>query len=203
MCDRAAWLDHGQLQIEGPAPEVTAAYMMKVNAAEAKRRLAADADADGDSSASAEPIQLISVEFLDETGEVIGAATHDRPLTIRLNYRANQPVTSPQFGIAVHAGNGMILTGINTQIDQVDTGIIMGEGRVEFGIPRLPLVPGEYLLSIGIADTHIQHFFVRREKEWRLLVRHGDALPPGGLMDLWGEWSIQSEAADAARHPVR
>ncbi len=202
MCDRAAWLDHGRLQIEGPAPEVTAGYMTKVNAAEAKRRREA-VGIDGDSSVSTEAIQLVSVEFLDESGEVVLAATHDRPLTLRLNYRATQPVASPQFGIALHTANGIILTGTNTQIDQVDTGLVMGEGRVEFVIPRVPLVPGEYLLSIAITDTQIQHFFVRRDKEWRLLVRHGDALPPHGLMDLSGTWAVEPERADVVRHPVR
>jgi ABC-2 type transport system ATP-binding protein/lipopolysaccharide transport system ATP-binding protein len=203
MCDNAAWLDHGRLQIEGPAPEVTAAYIAKVNATEAEERHEADAAVDGDSTSSAEPIQLTSVEFLDEGGQEVASATHDQPLVIRLNYRATQPIEHPQFGIALHTANGIILTGTNTQIDKVDTGVLMGEGRVEFVVPRVPLVPGEYLLSVAITDTQIQHFFVRRDKEWRILVRHGDALPPAGLMDLWGTWSLESEAADVVRDPVR
>jgi lipopolysaccharide transport system ATP-binding protein len=42
MCDGAAWLDHGVLQLTGTGPEVAAAYMDKVNAAERAERDAAD-----------------------------------------------------------------------------------------------------------------------------------------------------------------
>ena len=55
----------------------------------------------------------------------------------------------------------------------------------------MPLVPGEYEVSAAIADKHVQHLYDRRDREYRLVVRHGESLPPHGLMDLWGVWEIE------------
>ena len=42
LCDQVAWLDHGQLLAEGPAPEVVRSYIEQVNEAEIERIEAAD-----------------------------------------------------------------------------------------------------------------------------------------------------------------
>jgi hypothetical protein len=73
-------------------------------------------------------------------------------------------------------------------MDGVDTGVVSGRGYMDFRIPKIPFTPGEYELSIAITDKHVQHFFVRRHRDWRLVVRHGESLPPHGLMDLVGSW---------------
>ena len=196
MCDGAAWLDHGELQLIGTGPEVAAAYLNRVNLAEAARRdeeaeLAMDEGvAAGDPSRSAEDIVLVDIEFLDAKGERVLAAIHHEPLTIRIHFDAVKPVDSPVFGIALFVASGMHLTGTNTQIDGVTTGTVSGPGYVDFAIPAMPLVPGEFELSVSIADRHVQHMFVREDRVRRLAVRHGASLPPHGLMDLQGEWHL-------------
>ena len=206
MCDGAAWLDHGRLQLVGSGPEVAAAYLRKVNAVEAEERdaeAALAAAAGGPPSAapgtsagattSGEPISVTAVTFADDAGEEVTQATHGQTFRLRVHYDATEPVEEPVFGFALHALNGVHVSGTNTQIAELSTGTVSGRGVIEFAVPALPLNPGEYEISIAIADRHLQHMYVRRDREWRFIIRHGEGLPPHGLMDLRGHWQFVPE----------
>jgi ABC-type polysaccharide/polyol phosphate transport system ATPase subunit len=198
MCDGAAWLDHGELQLTGTGPEVTAAYMDKVNVAERQRRdekqarASASAAASGGTADSAriEDIRIDQVSFVDADGAPTDFGVHREPLTIRIRYDAVRPVVRPVFGIALHSTSGVHLTGTNTKIDEVATGTVHGEGHIDFRVDSLQLTPGEYELTVAINDEFVQHDFDRREREWHLPVRHGGKLAPEGLMDLRGSWTV-------------
>lgn len=201
MCDGAAWLDHGELQLTGSGPEVVAAYMDKVNATERREReeqaaqAGRDAEASGASAESAriEDVRIDRVEFITSGGETAPFGVHRDPLTIRIWYDAVRPVTRPVVGIALHSTSDVHLTGTNTKMDGIDTGTIHGTGHIDFSVESLQLTPGEYELTVAISDEYQQHNFDRREREWHLPVRNGSRLAPEGLMDLRGSWAMSPE----------
>jgi len=192
MCDGAAWLDHGVLQLVGTGPEVAAAYLGRVNEAEREARDAAQTAVVSTGGVAAEDVVVSGVEFLDADGRASGTAIHREPCTIRISYEAARPVSNPVFGIALHSGSGVHLTGTNTKIDDIDTGKIDGTGHVDFVIESLPLTPGDYELTVAINDEFVQHVFDRHDRAWRLAVREGTTLAPEGLMDLRGRWSLSA-----------
>ncbi len=189
MCDGAAWLDHGVLQLTGTGPEVVQAYLGKVNAAEREEREAADTESRAEGLGAKEDVTIAKVEFLDEDGFSSRVGFHRKPLTIRIWYEAVRPVPSPVFGIALYSSSNVHLTGTNTKIDAFGTPTIEGKGYVDLSMDALQLTPGDYELTVAISDEFIQHNFDRREREWRLTVREGDSATPEGLMDLRGHWS--------------
>jgi ABC-type polysaccharide/polyol phosphate transport system ATPase subunit len=207
MCDGAAWLDHGELQLVGTGQEVSAAYMRQVNAEERRERdeiaaAAAEeaaAGTDGPASRRMEDVRITDVELLDGEGRPVSAGVHGEPLTIRIGYEAIRPVPSPVFGIALHSASNVHITGTNTRIGGLDTPTIEGRGHVDFVIDELPLTSGDYELTVAISDTYIQHNFDRREREWRLPVRHGGRMEPEGLVDLSGTWHVTAGAARVER----
>ena len=198
MCDGAAWLDHGELQLTGTGPEIAAAYMDRVNEGERRdrsdkqARASASAAASGVDSESAriEDVRIDRVEFVDRDGNPTDFGVHREPLVMRVHYDAVRPVNSPVCGIALHSVSGVHLTGTNTKIDGVATGTIHGAGHIDFRVESLQLTPGDYELTVAISDEFVQHDFDRREREWRLPVRHGGTLAPEGLMDLRGSWTV-------------
>ena len=203
MCDGAAWLDHGVLQLTGTGAVVTQAYMDKVNAAERAQRDERDEVARAEAvsagldlaTAQAEDVIVDRVEFVDADGRPIDFAVHRQPMAIRIHYDAVRPVTNPVFGIALYSASQVHLTGTNTKIDLVDTGTIRGQGHVDFAIDTLPLTPGDYELTVAISDEYVQHNFDRRERAYRLTVRHGGRLAPEGFMDLHGTWRLNGSPA--------
>ncbi len=202
MCDGAAWLEEGQLQLIGTGPEVAAAYMNRVNAAERAQRdrVAAEAAADvvaaggeaSDDEAKVEDVTITSVEFLDGSGSTVGVGIYGDPFTIRIHYDAVRPVPSPVIGIALHSISDVHITGTNTKIGGLQTPTLSGPGHVDFSVDALPLTSGDYELTVAISDEFVQHNFDRREREWRLAVRHGAHPEPEGLVELGGAWSVSA-----------
>lgn len=192
MCDGAAWLDHGVLQLTGTGPEVAAAYMEQVNAAEraARDEVQAAAVAPAAGAGGGEDVTIAGVEFIDDGGAATTAVVHRDPCTIRIHYEAVRPVRAAVVGVAVHSASGVHLTGTNTRIDGVDTGELRGTGHLDLTIDSLPLTPGEYEFTVAISDEYVQHDFDRRDRAWRLAVREGERMAPEGLVDLRGRWSV-------------
>ncbi len=201
MCDGAAWLDHGVLQLTGTGPEVAAAYMDRVNAAERAEReanvaaaaAAEEAIAGVKAPARVEDITVDRVEFIDGSGQPGPYGVHRDPFRIRVWYNAIRPVVSPVFGLAIFSASQVHITGTNTKIDGVDLGTISGHGFVDFAVPELPLTPGDYEITVAISDEYVQHNFDRREREYHLAVRHGRRLAPEGYIDFRGTWSTGSD----------
>ncbi len=199
MCDGAAWLDHGVLQLTGTGPEVAAAYMDKVNAAERAERDEAEAAAGTEAgetttgrrttTAQVEDVLITRVEFLGSGQEPTTVAIHREPLTVRIWYQTIRPVVRPVVGVALYSSTQVHVTGTNTKIDDVDTGTLDGEGYVDLSMGELPLTPGDYELTVAISDEYEQHNFDRHEREYHLAVRRGPRLAPEGFMDLRGQWS--------------
>jgi ABC-2 type transport system ATP-binding protein/lipopolysaccharide transport system ATP-binding protein len=192
MCDGAAWLDHGRLQMVGTGPEVAAAYMEQVNEAEREARDQAhvsEGSATGRADAVDAGVVITGVDILDPEGRSTSTVVHHDACTIRIGYRAAVPVERPVFGIAVHSVSGVHLTGTNTRIGGAETGVIDGDGHVDFTIDEVPLTPGDYELTVAINDEFVQHTFDRRDRAWRLAVREGGRMAPEGLVDLRGRWS--------------
>lgn len=191
MCDGAAWIEHGKLQMVGTGARVVASYMDRVNEAEREARDAATADEERGASTiePGERLTIESVEFLDENDESVPFGEHSRPLTVRVHYLAHDPIDDPVFGIALYSASQIHITGTNTKIDAFETGRVEGPGQVDFRIDTLPLTPGDYELTVAVSDRHVQHNFDRRERAWHLPIRHGGKLVPEGFMDLRGRWS--------------
>jgi ABC-2 type transport system ATP-binding protein/lipopolysaccharide transport system ATP-binding protein len=196
MCDRAAWLDHGVLQMEDEAPLVASAYLKRVNVQEnaERERIAAEqndlADEERAAARRASPIKVLAIRFEDSRGQPISAAVTGEPLTVAIDYDATELIESPVFGIAVHSIAGGYVSGLNTKVSEFDVPDLRGEGTVRLRMEPLLLNPGEYLISLGITDGQIQHFYVNEYQEWRLLVREGDGLPGNGLVRLPAAWSL-------------
>jgi len=221
MCDRAAWLDHGVLQSEGPAPAVASQYLRQVNekeqehreqvsaraaeAAEAEAAAAATAAEDDTTAAvaeperpvvvvpprPAEPITVTDVRFSTTDDDALQMAVTGEPLRIEIDYVATSPVEDPVFGLALHSGAGWYVTGVNTKISHFQVGTLQGKGTVVATMDPLLLNPGEYLISLGVTDSLIQHFYVDEFQKWELRVREGGELASHGLVDLPLTWTVE------------
>ena len=203
MCDRAAWLDHGVLQVTGTGAEVTAAYTDQVNAREhAERERVATEAGDGLVATAAvrsiEDLQIEGVDFVGADGEPADVGIYRERFTIRIHYVATKPVTNPVFGVAIHTAALVHVTGTNTKIDDTPLGTLSGRGHVDFSVESLPLTPGDYEITVAVSDEFIQHNYDRHEREYHLRVRSGtDRQTPEGVIDMLGQWSTDSDERPA------
>jgi hypothetical protein len=110
-------------------------------------------------------------------------------VTIRLYYRAFEPISRPVFGVGIHTIGGVHVTGPNTREAQLAIEKIDGSGYVDLHVPRLLLLPGTYDISASLVDNEILHTFDFRQRATRFDVGPGEPHESfGGVTSLGGEW---------------
>ena len=195
MCDRAAWMDHGELRAEGLAPDVVFEYVKTVNEAEEARLDSADAEALAgvvpgsavDDETGMRPIRVERVEFLNPAGEPVHTASTGDPLKVRLHYRARQPVEGPLFSFAIENHHGLHVATPGMRPTHKAEGVVSGEGYVDYDIDRLVLGTGEYTLSLAIHDAHGMVRFDHQDRALQLRVQPGKERV-SGVVDMMGRW---------------
>lgn len=75
------------------------------------------------------------------------------PLAIRIAYQTAIPISDVTIGIAIHDMEGRVIYGANTDLLGVDLGVLSGSGVVEFAVADVPLLDGDYPITVG-AVTH-------------------------------------------------
>jgi lipopolysaccharide transport system ATP-binding protein len=188
LCDRVAWLEHGNLRAEGPAFEVVDKYVAEVNAAESNRLGDASNETDDTHRGSGE-MRIKAVEFLDADGVARPVAVAGRPLTIRVHYDVREPVTEPVFGLAFHHESGAHIAGPNSQEGGTVAGTVSEPGYVDYHFDRLPLSPGIFVITTGIVDSSQTHVFDYRDQAFELRVQPGTGPDAPGMVRLDGRWS--------------
>ncbi len=188
MCDEAVWLDHGRVRAHGPGPEVVREYVDTVNQAEAQGR----PDAGDVTGAVGRPTRIGSGEIECTGFEILGPdGARDQsflvtgaPGTLRVHYEAHEALPAFHVGLVLNHESGIVVAHPTT----VESGSLaagVGNGYVDFVIPRLLLNPGSYWVSTTLAETG--HYFDHIDRGFTLKVRGGGAVMPG-LMILPGEW---------------
>jgi lipopolysaccharide transport system ATP-binding protein len=188
LCDRVAWLEHGNLRAEGPAFEVVDQYVAEVNRAESDRLAMEQTEIEARHRGSGEMV-IRKVEFLDSTGTPRPVAVSGQPMTVRMHYDVLEPVVEPVFGLAFHHENGAHISGPNSQAGGTVAGRVDGPGYVDYHYDQLPLNPGIFVVTAGIVDSSQTHVFDYRDQAFELRVQPGPGPDVPGLVRLEGRWS--------------
>ena len=156
LCRRAIWLHQGELMMDGPARDVTEAYL--ANLAEeaygvAPRRQpsqapdplpqppAPDVDLDGRSFGKG-GARIVEAVLLDEAGESVQAVVGDELVTLRIRCEVLDRLDSPIVGFIVKDRLGQVLFSDNTFLRYADRPLTADPGslieaRFAFVMPTL------------------------------------------------------------------
>jgi len=188
ICSRAIWLDRGRLVADGPVDVVVTRYLDHTWAAQDGRVQMAD---DTDRRWGSGRVKIIGVRLLDSDGKERRRFRVGESLTVEIRYRAEERVERPVFGLAIHRGDGVHITGPNTRFCGYEIPWVEGEGVVRYTIRSLPLLEGLYYISVSVHDwndTEMYDYHDRLYAFW--------SLPSGGerygIVTLQGEWEWEA-----------
>lgn len=198
MCDRAAWLDHGNLLKEGNARDVVDAYLDSVRddrrAHEGTSEVAAAAAADPGTTSG---FTVAGVSLLDDQRDPVDLLRSGEAVTVSID------VDSPAdevvcLVLTVYRSDGVRAAG---QSHRFSTG---GAGRrtVEYLIPRCMLAAGVYDVNVQLQDEHRQRTHAVRRKAARLDVVSDDDAELGGVVALNGTWCAAPAADNPSGSPI-
>ena len=177
FCDEALWLDHGKMRAEGDPRRVVEAYLTDVGKAEEQQLSATDrktqdaahpggeARPNADQPAIAEEppdmfsaapgrwgsgaVKIVDVVLEDADGPAHVFRSGER-VAIRMRVSAPEPIADFVFGVSVFNVAGVCCYGTNTDIEELRSDTMTGDGEVVFVIDSLDLVEGTYKLDTAV-----------------------------------------------------
>ena len=187
LCDKVAWLDHGQVKMLDSARRVVDEYTGTVQV---------DRKADGETGSrwgSGEG-RIEAVELLEARGSPATLVRTGDSVTVRLHYALSEPIEQPVFGVNIQTLDGTNVSGPNSRDAGVEIPRLEGQGHVDLHIDRLLLVPGTYDLSAALHDHGMLHPYDVRHHILRFDVEPGEPRETFGLVSLGGRWQIGDHA---------
>jgi lipopolysaccharide transport system ATP-binding protein len=155
-CDRALWLQGGQVRLEGAAADVVGEYSDAMRSETVSRTPAAASGAVGPATGlelrrnrfGSLELTVEGVTFPEEveTGAPLGVSVD---VASQVDYEVVDPIATVTVS---RARDGVVCCDVSTEAAGVRLGRVGAGGglRVSLVFERLELVPGDYLLDVGI-----------------------------------------------------
>lgn len=176
---RAVLLQKGRVVHVGRATETIAVYHQMASA---------DGYVPGEHRWGSKAVVIEQVETRTEDGRAASVFRTGQTLVIAMRYTSPQRVHKPVFGLAVYHEGGTHLTGPNTRMSGHAIDMVDGPGEIRFTVPRLPFLPGRYVLSVSAYDHELVDAYDHRERVATFTVVEGGTLERFGLVTLHGSW---------------
>jgi lipopolysaccharide transport system ATP-binding protein len=188
FCDRVLFIHHGKVVEEGAPRTVIATF---------RRTMTDERRVDLRRESASPRMRRGSGQILLEDVRVAGdgpdgAARTDGPLVVEARWSAPAPVARPVFGAQIHSLKGLLVAECTTLGGDRVPATLHGTGALRLEVPSLPLLPGEYDVSVfardasGLVDLdlHQQLYLLRVSGE----SREGD----DGVLRLDQRWTVAS-----------
>jgi lipopolysaccharide transport system ATP-binding protein len=144
LCERVVVVDGGRVTQAGDPVSCIAAYL----GARTEPKPAVDLAAVPRLDPRLVPV-FTSLDLQDGESNPVSAVGCGEPLEFHLGYRAAEPIANPSFGVIISNGMGMPLFFLQTRAQLGLWAEAPARGRVVARLPEVPLVPGDYLLTVG------------------------------------------------------
>ena len=136
LCQRAVMLESGRIANDGPAREVVRDYLTAVQ----RQQMASDSTG----HVAGDMLEITRVTLHDSAGAEVTEIGIDMPLTVRLHFRAPEPIERPIFSLGLSDTSAGCFTLASMLIDGQAPDVIVGEGHVDCTFTELPLQPKAY-----------------------------------------------------------
>ena len=168
FCDRAIWLDHGQVQMEGPAAKVVAAYADSLR--EESRHSTSPTGAASTSTSNEElgstfltgvaRITQIEVSVDGQTGHELEAVSLKSDVCITVKFESDPAQPCPTFATGFALPDGQIFTSAYTLFDGITmTRDAQGRGQATVVFNNLPLMKGRFSVGAYLFDERALHVY--------------------------------------------
>jgi lipopolysaccharide transport system ATP-binding protein len=196
LCQRVVVIDGGRVAMQGDPVACIAAYL----GSRTEPRAVVDLTAVPRLDPRLTPV-FTSLDLQDGDGGPVAAVGCGEPLEFHLEYSASHEITNPSFGIIISNGMGTPLFFLQTRAQLGVWERAPRAGRIVCRLDEVPLVPGEYLLTLGCLSGERQLDLL--EHVASLSVEPRDFFKSGflphqlnGPVLIRGQWDLRGAYAD-------
>jgi lipopolysaccharide transport system ATP-binding protein len=192
LCDDAVWLQAGSVRAFGPAEGVVGEYREAMRSATLERTPAQER---GQDDLELRRNRFGSQELVIEGVRVLGSAEGELDVGGRLDVHfelrpTEGRIRSPIVSMSIHrVADGVLCYDGSTQADGVVIGDVERPLAVELSFPRLDLLPGEYVLDLGVYEAAWAFAYDYHWHAYGLTVG-GGGVPDRGVFRPRHAWTI-------------
>ena len=170
LCDRALWLDYGQIASIGDPVRVVDAYLQSVSGQKtaARQETLEPASARDENELLEEErwgsgeVVLTRVALVDSRQRELVALGASTRVAIEMDVNVRQPQSDFVFGIGIFHADGTCVYGTNTDLEGFVAERMESDGTVRFEIPSLDLIAGNYRIDAAVHTRSGRAFDYRR-----------------------------------------
>ncbi len=185
FCDRAIWLDHGNVAGEGSPTELVDQYTETMLSDDDDAEAVTEGARRGSGEIKVDKVEMIvngRQTFRVQTGETV---------SFRLHYSTSEQVKTPVFSIEVARLGAATVTAPSTRDADLVPDVISGSGVLEVSLEHVALLPGPHVLHTSITDFGRQHSYDHIQTALRFDVIAGDSNEVNGLITMRPQWSLE------------
>ena len=162
-CDTAAVLDHGHLVAIGEPNDSIRVF---------REHLRASArDQPRDQPMIDDRMRVTSVRFQYAGRTDRAYIEPGEGLTVKVGFEVDTPVDDPVFTLMIYDNEGDLVHGSSTASESVITGHVDGPGDVVFDFEEVPLLDGEYAVTVCVTSSDGGFIYDWQEQRHRFEVR--------------------------------
>jgi ABC-2 type transport system ATP-binding protein len=164
ICQSAAVLDHGDLVASGDPKEAVQVFREHLRRTPPRPR-------PGEPPAVDDRVRISAVHFQHPGLPERTYLEPGEPLAVRVEFDVDAPVDDPVFTLMIYDAEGRMLHGSGTASESIDTGHFAHAGSVEFAFDQIPLLDGEYAITLCVTSSDGAYIYDWQEQRYRFEVR--------------------------------
>lgn len=169
FADEVVWLDNGQVRGQGTPESIISAYMqdLQIRREEVHSRGRAHLAEGQRSRTGSGEVKIEKVRFFGSNGEEKYLFNAGEDMSVTIAYEALQKIPSHSLYLAIHSFDGRMIIG---PILRPYEAPIEGRGEIKLTINKLPILKGEYFLSVGLFHDDWVNAYDLHDKFYRFTV---------------------------------
>ena len=181
FCDKTLLLRNGEKEIFSDTNSVIDEYIYRPD--EAKDQPTGKSDTRWGNK----DIEITDVKFIDKNKKYNDNFISSDPLTVRIFYESHERINSPVFGIIFYYQDTYCY-GTTTEFKGCDTGLVYGRGYVDFIVEKLPLIAGEFEVTVAVASSDYKTQYDWHNRLYSFNVHN--QMRDLGIFSVDGSWMV-------------
>ncbi|MBK9925970.1 MAG: ABC transporter ATP-binding protein [Anaerolineales bacterium] len=162
VCERAIYVEHGEIQHVGSAGEVIDVY----NQALEKKRIQKLTTLGDSVDEGSKGIEITKMEILDLTGGQISEMYVDQSIEIQIHYVSYQDIGKANAIVLIYRSDGLPCCNMRTHLDQFPITIQKGKGVVSIKLEPLQLFGGMYYATAWMMNAEDSDGLATGATDW-------------------------------------
>ena len=181
FCDKTLLLRNGEKEIFSDTNNVIDEYIYRPD--EAKDQPTGKSDTRWGNK----DIEITDVKFIDKNKKYNDNFISSDPLTVRIFYESHEKINSPVFGIIFYYQDTYCY-GTTTEFKGCDAGLVYGRGYVDFIVEKLPLIAGEFEVTVAVASSDYKTQYDWHNRLYSFNVHN--QMRDLGIFSVDGSWMV-------------